>query len=99
MFVSGFWKRRKKYAINYYALWAFSGICSAAALAVDSREPALFRAFSAAKEKIPYTPLAALSTPVIKADKLGGQFKHNNLYIKNDCVTGDEKTFGGNKPR
>lgn len=57
----------------------------------------LFKAYPALKERCAHQLLGVFPTPVIKAEKLGAVIGLNDLYIKNDGLSGI--AFGGNKVR
>jgi len=66
-------------------------------------ETALFRAYPALQEKIPYIPLCTLPTPITKLETFGAKIGHENLYLKRDDLSGKivntAYLYGGNKPR
>ena len=57
----------------------------------------LFEKYPELKEKLPYVSLADLPTPVRKLENLGREIGVEDLYIKQDGVSG--KAYGGNKIR
>ena len=57
----------------------------------------LFRQYPALRDKVPYTSLGGLPTPVHRLENLGEELGSAILYIKRDDLTGT--VYGGNKIR
>ena len=62
-----------------------------------SHEIPLFRDYPLLCEKLPYTSLGLLPTPVEKLRRFGEEIGVSNLHIKRDDLSGEE--YGGNKVR
>ena len=59
--------------------------------------PPLFKAYPALQENVGYSSLGTFPTPIKKLDVLGSIIGCNQLYLKQDNLSGD--LFGGNKVR
>jgi 1-aminocyclopropane-1-carboxylate deaminase/D-cysteine desulfhydrase-like pyridoxal-dependent ACC family enzyme len=57
----------------------------------------LFEQYPLLKERLPYSSLGELPTPVQKLEKTGAKLGVNHLYIKRDDLSG--RLYGGNKVR
>jgi 1-aminocyclopropane-1-carboxylate deaminase/D-cysteine desulfhydrase-like pyridoxal-dependent ACC family enzyme len=57
----------------------------------------IFKHYSSLKEKIPYISLGDFPTPIIHLANLGKEIGANQLYLKNDGLSGSN--YGGNKIR
>lgn len=57
----------------------------------------IFKQYPSLKEKIPYIPLGDFPTPLMHLNHLGKEIGADQLYLKNDGVSGPN--YGGNKIR
>jgi len=57
----------------------------------------LFKQYPSLKEKLPYAQLGEFPTPILRLNQLGKEVGAEQLYIKNDGVSGLD--YGGNKIR
>jgi len=57
----------------------------------------LFSSYQSLQQRLPYTSLCELPTPVHKLERLGKELGLTELYIKRDDLSGAQ--YGGNKPR
>lgn len=71
----------------------------------DSKNLPLFKKNPALFNKLPHKSLGSFPTPIIKLEQLGRLLNFDNLYIKQDNLSGAKSTkdstqlFGGNKVR
>ena len=59
--------------------------------------PSLFQKFPGLKGKVPWMELGQFPTPVRKLEILGKELGHDNLFLKEDNLSGEK--YGGNKVR
>jgi len=57
----------------------------------------LFKQYPSLKEKLPYIQLGEFPTPILRLNQLGKKVGAEQLYLKNDGVSGPD--YGGNKIR
>ena len=57
----------------------------------------LFKQYPSLKEKLPYVQLGEFPTPIFHLNQLGREVGAEQLYLKNDGVSG--LNYGGNKIR